>query len=105
MSDDNKKPAFISKPDDGAIRVRTLMFGNGTGVDLPSEQRQAKIQTAIIRADKPRYDVWFVPRLGMYRVIEYAPAKASDKPETPKGTPVREFGIPREWAIAEWDPT
>lgn len=105
MTETMKPPATKPqpKPMEDGVRVRTLMFNAQGGIDLPNEQRQARLQTAIVRPDKPRYEVMYVPRLGGYLVREFASWKEGDKLNTPKGEMKCEFLIPREWALAEFE--
>jgi hypothetical protein len=89
---DDRGPAK-SALEDGALRVKRLTF-RGVGVDLPNEQQQMRI-SEVMRAGKPQYRIWFVPRLDKYLVREYM----ADKPcETPMCT----FLVPGDWALAEF---
>ena len=104
MTEPAKPPAAKQpKPLEDGIRVRMLLFHFQGGVDLPSEQRLARLTTTDVRPDKPRYEITYLPRLGMYHVREFAPWKHGDTAATPKGELRDEFGIPREWALPVWD--
>lgn len=103
MSEDDKKPP-LKFPDsskrilDDAVHVRTLYFKGSA--DLPTEQQQARISN-IERSGRPRYEILYLPRIGMYHVCAFEPRGAGDgRPQKPTHT----FLVPREWAVADLEP-
>lgn len=97
MSDpntDKPRPAKPNPLEEGAVRVRKLLFNATGGVDLPTEQRRASI-TESPRADGPNYRIMFLPRIDKFLVRAYMPGK-------PDAAPTHTFMIPGDWAVAEF---
>ncbi len=99
MNDNATKPAAPSKPapsklPDDAIRLRKIFFK--TGADLPTGQQIARIDSEDRTVNGGvRYEIAYVPRLGMYYVRAF---RAGNEPAC------NPFLIPREWGVAETEP-
>jgi hypothetical protein len=100
MSDAQKpKPTpTVTRTPDEPIRVKELRFIATGGVPLPHGlSQQAARLIAGEPPGKPRFEILFAPRMGVYVVRAFAPRTGDGRP----GAQTHEFLIPREWAVAD----